>query len=73
MSEAKLKARIEAMSQNFKSSYFDAKLRFTLFASLRSAILSEIDVDNKLVTLPAGLYILKLQKIKKKIQKFLEI
>ena len=33
---------------------FDAKLRFALLASLRSAIFREIKADNLLVTLPAG-------------------
>ena len=32
--------------------FFDAKLRLTRSASLRSAIVTEIEVDNNLVTLP---------------------
>jgi len=40
MREAKLRVK----NENLK--YFDAKLRFALLASLRSAILSEIPVDN---------------------------
>jgi len=42
-SEAKsAKLRVE----NLFLRYFDAKLRFAIFASLRSAILSETEVDN---------------------------
>ena len=33
--------------------YFDAKLRFTLLASMRSAVFTVIKVDNKLVIFPA--------------------
>jgi len=42
-SEAKQKARSE---EKLKISIFEAKLRFALFASLRSAVFSEIKVDN---------------------------
>ena len=38
--EAKLRVKI------FKFFIFDAKLRFALLASLRSAIFSEIKIDN---------------------------
>jgi len=38
--EAKLRVR----NENLK--YFDAKLRFALLASLRSAIFCEIQIDN---------------------------
>jgi len=46
--KAKLRVKI------FQILIFDAKLRFAFFASLRSAIFSEIEVDNKLVLFPAG-------------------
>jgi len=46
LSEAKQKARSEASRQNISKFYFDAKLRFALLASLRSAIFSEIQIDN---------------------------
>jgi hypothetical protein len=46
----KTKLRVK-ISQIF---IFDSKLRFALLASLCSAIFSEIENDNKLVTLPAG-------------------
>ena len=36
-----------------KISIFDANLRFALLASLRSAMLSETEVDNELVTFDA--------------------
>jgi len=39
-SEAKL--RVKTLNKNF----FDAKLRFALLASLRSAIFSETEMDN---------------------------
>jgi len=45
--------RSEAPRQKIKFLYFDAKLRFALLASLRSAIFREIKIDNKLVTFPA--------------------
>jgi hypothetical protein len=41
MSVAKLKARSEASRQMSRISFFDAKLRLALLASLRSAIFSE--------------------------------
>jgi len=44
--------------------YFYAKLRFALFASLRSAIFNEIKLNNKLVALLARVYKSKLQKKK---------
>jgi len=44
--KAKQKARSEASRQNYNKKYFDAKLRFALFASLRSAIFSDIQVNN---------------------------
>ena len=54
--EAKLPVKI------FKIFIFDAKLRFALLASLRSAIFSEVYVDNLLlVNLPA-----RVNKFKKK-------
>ena len=40
----KREAKLRVKNENLK--YFDAKLRFALFASLRSAIFSEIQVDN---------------------------
>ena len=43
MREAKLRV------ENSNLRYFEAKLRFALLASLRSAILSEPELDNKLV------------------------
>jgi len=46
LSEAKQKARSEASRQNISINNFDAKLRFALFASLRSAIFSDIQVKN---------------------------
>ena len=46
------------------SKYLDAKLRFALLASLRSALFSEIKGDNKLVTLPAVDKIHLIYKIK---------
>jgi len=52
LSEAKLKARSEASRQISNSRYFDAKLRFALFASLRSAIFYKIKIDNELVIFP---------------------
>ena len=51
-SEAKSAKRSFA-SKIKNSKYFDAKLRFALLASLRSAVFSEIQVDNLLVTFPA--------------------
>jgi len=44
---AKLRVKI------FEIFIFDAKLRFALFASLRSTIIGEIQQDNLLVTFPA--------------------
>jgi len=40
----KREAKLRVKNENLE--YFDAKLRFALFASLRSAIFSEIQVDN---------------------------
>jgi len=40
----KREAKLRVKNQNIK--YFDAKLRFALLASLRSAIFSEIQLDN---------------------------
>jgi len=48
----KRKAKQRVKNKNLK--YFDAKLRFTLLASLRSAIFSEIKLNNKLVTTRKG-------------------
>jgi len=45
--------RSEASRRNIKKIIFNAKLRFALFASLRSAIFSLIQVDSELVTFPA--------------------
>ena len=48
--------RSEAKSANQNISnlrYLDAKLRFALLASLRSAIFSETELDNSLDTFPA--------------------
>jgi len=53
LSEAKQKPRSEASRRNIKKIIFNAKLRFALFASLRSAIFSLIQVDSELVTFPA--------------------
>ena len=51
-SEAKTaKSRLK----NNNSTYFDAKLRFAVLPSLRSAIFSENKAINLMVTLPAGL------------------
>ena len=46
MSEAKPKARSEASHQKSKFKIFDAKLRFALLASLRSATFRQIKADN---------------------------
>ena len=40
----------EAISKNENFRYFDAKLRFALFASLRSTNFSKIKVTNELVS-----------------------
>jgi hypothetical protein len=48
-SEAKLRVKISQIL------IFDAKLRFALFASLRSAIFRENKASKKLVALPAGI------------------
>ena len=45
--------RSEASRQNIAILILDAKLRFALLASLRSAIFSEIRYGNYLVTFPA--------------------
>ena len=42
--DKKRKAKFRVKNQNLN--YFDAKLRFALLASLRSAIFREIQVDN---------------------------
>jgi hypothetical protein len=48
MSEAKIKS---VTRQNISNFIFDSKFRFALLASLRSAIFSEIQVDNLLASL----------------------
>ena len=45
-SDAKLRGKI------LQIKVFDAKLRFALTAPLRSAILSDVKMDNLMVTLP---------------------
>jgi len=45
--------RSEASLQKSNVRYFDAKLRFALLASLRSAIFGKTEANNQLVTLPA--------------------
>jgi len=51
-SEAK-NAKRSFASKIKKMKYYDAKLRFALLASLRSAIFCETELDKKLVTIPA--------------------
>ena len=46
----KREAKLRVKNKNFI--FFDAKLRFALFALLRSAIFSETEVDNFFVTIP---------------------
>jgi len=53
LSEAKLKARNEASRHKIQFFIYDAKLRFPILASLRSAIICKIVMDNQLVTFPA--------------------
>jgi len=50
-SEAK-NAKRSFASKKIKNLKFDAKLRFALLASLRSAIFNEIQVNNLLYVLP---------------------
>ena len=52
--QGKIKARSEALRKNIYISTIEARRRFALLALLRSAVFSEIYVDNRLVTLPAG-------------------
>ena len=52
LSEAKPKSEKKLLVKISQNMIFDAKLRFAFLASLRSAIYSEIEVDNLLVTLP---------------------
>jgi len=57
----KREAKLRVKNKNLR--YFDAKLRFALLASLRSAIFIEIKMNKLLVTLPAR--VKNGQKIKK--------
>ena len=60
-----LKTRSEASRQKIISRYFEATLRFAPLASLSSAILSEIKVNNLLVDKPAGVINQKVAQIRK--------